>query len=409
MNISEPRKQAIRNFVQEFRDNYLMSSTGQRHISEYQRERNDVRKFWEDIKKKRANNQPYTDDVLEKMLPYQNTKHNRDKGYRISVMPAITKDLKTWFENAGWQKHENWQKVGEALFQLIYDVIEKGNHDAFKDFESKYELSKGLKSGFISPTLFFLNPRYRIINNKTILTVKFILEKSLIDRDLNNYMKYVAIIDEMVPELGIDLFNEPEKFDMFCHFMCDKRLGGYAKYIKKGREETTTVEVIEDEISILENDLEPSGHWEAIYYIIQIGKLLGYKTYVADPSREAFGKKLGDIADLSEVPSILKTAPEINRIDAIWYTHKPPFFFFEVEDGGTMREALHRLYNAMPFDARFFVICPGTNHDKFLKWVTTAPFKEFEERYNFRTYEELFDFYKEVKNYIDFRGKFLRL
>ncbi|MCJ7446540.1 MAG: hypothetical protein MUO72_02490 [Bacteroidales bacterium] len=279
------------------------------------------------------------------MLPYANTKHNREKGYRISVMPAITKDIKIWFENVGWHKPENWPKVGDAIFQLIYEVIEKKNYNSFAEFESKYELSKGFKSGFISPTLFFLNSKYRIINNKTILTVNFILEKKAIDRDLANYMKYVSIIDELIPSLEIDLLNEPEKFDMFCHFMCDKRLGGYAKYIGKSSQGFAAVEIDEEEIAILDNDLEPSGHWEAVYYITQIGKLLGYKTYVADPSREAFGKKLGDIADLSEVPPILKT----------------------------------------------------------------APFKEFEDRYNFRTYEELFDFYKEVKNYTEFREKFLRL
>lgn len=212
----------------------------------------------------------------------------------------------------------------------------------------------------------------------------------------------------MIPSLEIELLNDPLKFDMFCHFMCAKRLGGYARYIGKNTEEHTEVE-IEEEFESINNEQEPAGHWEAIYYIVQVGKMLGYKTYVADPSREAFGKKLGDIADLSEVPPLLRTAPEINRIDAIWYTHKPPFFFFEVEDGGTMREALHRLYNTMAFDARFFVVCPGTNHDKFLKWVTTAPFKEFEDRYNFRTYDELFDFYKEVKNYSEFREKFLRI
>jgi hypothetical protein len=409
MDISETRKQVISNFVQEFRDNYFITKTGQWHISEYKRERTDVRKFWEEIKLKKARNLDYSDDVLEKMLPYANTKHNREKGYRISVMPAITKDLKIWFENVGWQKHENWPKVGEAIFQLFYEVIENENYNAFAEFESKYELAKGLKSGFISPSLFFLNSKYRIINNKTILTVHFILERQVIGRDLSNYMKYVSVIDEMITSLGIDHLNEPEMFDMFCHYMCDKRLGGYAKYIGKSSREVETFEMVEEEIPIIENELEPSGHWEAIYYITQIGKLLGYKTFVADPSREAFGKKLGDIADLSEVPAILKTAPEIHRIDAIWYSHKPPFFFFEVEDGGTMREALHRLYNAMAFDARFFVVCPGTNHDKFLKWVTTAPFKEFEDRYNFRTYEELFDFYKEVKNYTEFREKFLRL
>jgi hypothetical protein len=402
----------IRAYAQEYRDNYLLKPKGQWHLSEYSRERADVVKFWEAIKFKRINNQEYADEVLEKLLPYANTKHNREKGYRISVMPAITKDLKIWFEHAGWQKPENWTKVGEAIFKLFYEIIERENYNALIEFEANYEISKGIKAGFISPTLFFLNSKYRILNSKTILTINFITEENSIDRSLTNYIKNISIIEKVISELNIDILNEPEKFDMFCHFMCDKRLGGYAKYIGKSSIGITTAEsddIVEEEITNLDSDLEPSGHWEAIYYITQIGKLLGYKTYVADPSRVAFGIKLGDIADLNEVPPILETAPEIHRIDAIWYTHKPPFFFFEVEDGGTMREALHRLFNAMAFDARFFVVCPGANHEKFLKWVTTAPFKEFEDRYNFRTYVELFDFYKEVKNYTEFRTKFLRI
>ena len=96
-------------------------------------------------------------------------------------------------------------------------------------------------------------------------------------------------------------------------------------------------------------------------------------------------------------------------MDAIWYKPIPPFFLFEVEDGGTMREALHRLYNSMAFDARFFVVCPAQNREKFDKWVTTAPFKEFDERYEFRTFEELFAFYRATLTYPAMRPRFLRV
>jgi len=154
---------------------------------------------------------------------------------------------------------------------------------------------------------------------------------------------------------------------------------------------------------------QPKTHWEAIYYIVQAGNLLGYKTYVADRTKVAFDKKLGDLASLVEIPPILKSAPEIERVDAIWYRPTPPFFFFEVEDGGTMREALHRLYNAMAFDARFFVVCPIENLAKFEKWVSTAPFREFKDRYNFRTYADLFYFYKEAGRFVSVRERFLRL
>ena len=118
MEIAESSKQMIRAFAQEFRDNYLLTPKGQWHLSQYQKEKDDIKQNWEAIKIKKSNNQDYFNDVLEKMLPYQDTKHNRDKGYHISVMPAITKDLKVWFENAGWQKAENWPKAGEALFAL---------------------------------------------------------------------------------------------------------------------------------------------------------------------------------------------------------------------------------------------------------------------------------------------------
>jgi len=407
MNIPELKKEIIQKFTLEFKNNYLMEPKGQDHLLHYKREEQVVKKYWEEIKIKKSTGNEYYNDVLEKLLPYQNTKNNREKGYRISVMPAITKDLKSWFENANWQKPENWPKVGQAIFELIYEVIEKENYKAFSKFEENIEISKGIKSGFISPTLFFLNPKYRIINYKTIRTVNFILEEDTIYRDLTNYMKYVSIINELVSALNIEIFQEPEKFDMFCHFMCDKRLGGYARYINKKPVEGEQEEEPED-IDVLTYP-EPTNHWEAIYYITLIGKKLGYKTFVSDPSKTAFDKKLGDIADLTEVPTILKSAPEINRIDAIWYSHIPPFFLFEVEDGGTMREALHRLYNAMAFDARFFVICPKENFDKFRKWVTTAPFREYEDRYNFRTYEELFDFYIEATKYTDLRGRFLRI
>jgi 5-methylcytosine-specific restriction protein B len=332
MTISESRKQLIQTFSLEFTNNYLMEPKGQRHLSLYQKEKQEVRKYWEDIKVEKSKGQEYYKDVLEKLLPYQDTRHNREKGYRISVMPAITKDLKVWFENANWQVPGNWPKVGHAIFDLIYQVVENENYDAFKEFEDNHEISKGIKSGFISPTLFFLNPKYRVINNKTIRTVNFILEKNKIGRDLTGYLEYVGVIDKLIGDLNIDLFNEVEKFDMFCHFMCDKRLGGYAKYIDKSINAPEQEDDEDEDIQILDDELEPTGHWEAIYYITLIGKKLGYKTYVADPSRVVFNKKLGEVADLTEVPQIMKSAPEIHRVDAIWYTHKPPFLSIGIEN-----------------------------------------------------------------------------
>ncbi|MCX6026139.1 MAG: hypothetical protein NTY23_07780 [Chloroflexi bacterium] len=222
-------------------------------------------------------------------------------------------------------------------------------------------------------------------------------------------MEYLAVIDQAISSLGNPTLNDVDAFDAFCHWMCDRRLGGYAR-------EHRTIEADDDEAEEeaeatprFEDGTEPGTHWEAIYYIVKIGELLQYKTYVADPSREAFAKKLGDLATLSSVPPILSTAPEVFRVDAIWYKPTPPIFLFEVEDGGTMREALHRLYNAMAFDARFFVIGPSQNLEKYQKWVGTAPFKEFEQRYQWRTYSEHFAFFGQATDFTLMRSRFLRI
>lgn len=260
-----------------------------------------------------------------------------------------------------------------------------------------------MKSGFITPTLYFLDQKYRLVNSKTVDTVNFLLDRNAIGPDLTRYREYLETIDEALEELAVPLFEDSDTFDSFCHWMCDKRLGGYA------RVEAQTGPPDEGEPVSLDELEPPQNHWQAIYYLVQAGNLLGFKTYVADPRRKAFDQRLGDAASLTEVPVVLRAAPQIEKVDVIWYRPAPPFFLFEVEDGGTMREALHRLYNAIGFDARFFVVSPLHNRGKFDKWLATAPFGDFEERYNFRTYADLFDFYKEVCQFTSVQSRFLSL
>jgi len=401
--VTDKKRTLFQSYASEFEQKYLLEHAGQQHLAMYKKERDEVNRYWSEIKQAKQEGKRITDMVLEKLLPYSNTVHNREKGYRISVVPAITKDLRKWFENAGWQQDENWDNVANAIYDLVHGLIEKGDWNSLVTFEADELVSKGIKAGFITPTFYFLDPQYRIINSKTIDTVNFLLGQDAIWRDLPHYRDYLETINQALDELGIPLFTNADVFDAFCHWMCDKRLGGYARIEKPS-------EVVEgEEGPPAFEEVEPQNHWEAVYYLVKTGNILGFKTYVADPSKSAFETRLGDIATLTEVPTILQSAREISRVDVIWYRPTPPFFLFEVEDGGTMREALHRLYNAIAFDARFFVVSPIENRDKFQKWVTTAPFKELEERYNFRTYPELFSFYKEVLTFTSMRQRFLSL
>jgi hypothetical protein len=415
--ITDSQRVAFQAYTQEFESTYLLQPLGQQHIVAYAAERAEVQRAWDDITLAKRQGRDITTLVLDKLLPYSNTLHNRQQGYRISVTPAITSNLRKWFENAGWQKPGNWGAVAEAIYEVVHRLVEQGDWQALVEFEANQTVSKGIRSGFLTPTFHFLDERFRTINSKTIDTVNFLLGRRAIANELGHYQEYLRIIDAALSDLNIPLFYAADIFDAFCHWMCSKRLGGYARI------EHASVQIAEevggDEIddgatqeegpAVFEQEAEPQTHWEAVYYVVKLGNLLGYSTYVADPSRTAFGKRLGDIATLSEVPAILRSAPEVQRIDAIWYRPKPPLFFFEVEDGGTMRDALHRLYNTMAFDGRFVVVCPLHNRDKFAKWVSTAPFKEYEDRYNFRTYAELFEFYRETDQFTAMSQRFLRV
>ena len=95
------------------------------------------------------------------------------------------------------------------------------------------------------------------------------------------------------------------------------------------------------------------------------------------------------------------------RVDVIWYNEdSPPSLLFEVEDKGTMRDALHRLYQARHLNARFFIVGPVEKRRRFEEWVSTAPYKSSRKLYNFRTFEDIAKLRSLIKNAEEFKKKF---
>ena len=150
-----------------------------------------------------------------------------------------------------------------------------------------------------------------------------------------------------------------------------------------------------------------SGHIEAEAILLEIGKLLGFETYTADPSKVFEGRRLDEISTLKDIPDILRGTKNIARVDVIWYNEdSPPCFLFEVEDKGTMRDALLRLYQARHLNARFFIIGPEENRRRFEEWVSNAPYRSSRKLYNFRTFEDVAKLRSLTKNAEEFKKKF---
>lgn len=228
------KKEELIKLVEEFKQEYLYTEQGQEHLEAYNKEREELKKNFKEIKEKNERGEDITDDVLYKLLPYKDTKPNREKGRRISIWAGVIDDIKKWFENAGWQKPNNWKNVANALFNLIQTLVESEDKEihkkAIKEFvESEY--SRGFQTGFITPCLYPLKNSFLVINNKIVEVVRFISkeffgEEVEITTNLEEYIEnneklkeFVNKLSEIVPE-----FSDFDKFDMFCHWMYTKKL-----------------------------------------------------------------------------------------------------------------------------------------------------------------------------------------
>ena len=396
VKLTDEQKNKFQAMADEFKEKYLETEKGKSHLEHYKRERKEVQKVFQEIKVKHEKGDDITEEVLRHLLPHSDTKYTREKGYRSSTWPAITKDVKTWFEHAGWQKGANWPKVAESIFRLIDGLVKNRDAKYVAEFiDSEY--SKGFQAGMISPILYCLDPDFLVINSKTVDTINYILNEDVIDNRLENYFQNIKTINEVLEESGIELLKSYDAFDAFCHWMCTRRLGGYARFEKEM-----------EELPKFEKKIEISklSHWDVMGILLKLGKRLGYKTYVANPSRKYEGQRLGEIAQLSKIPEKFKGIKYLDKVDVIWFADKPPYCFFEVEHKGTMREALHRLYQALGLDARFFIVSPIDNRPKFEKWINTEPYIHIKEKYHFRSYEDLVKFFEEAETYHQLREAF---
>ncbi|MFH2013632.1 MAG: hypothetical protein ABIJ17_01535 [Patescibacteria group bacterium] len=156
------------------------------------------------------------------------------------------------------------------------------------------------------------------------------------------------------------------------------------------------------------------SHWDAIAILVELGKILGFETYVADPNKETqiFNTKLKLLAkSTKELPDEFVNVKNIQRVDVIWLPPRGSYeksHFFEVEDKGTMREALHRLYGIMMFEADLFIVGPKKNKVKFEKWAETAPFNtvRFRNKCQYRNYKELVQLFEKAKDYFKTKEEF---
>jgi len=133
---------------------------------------------------------------------------------------------------------------------------------------------------------------------------------------------------------------------------------------------------------------------------LELGNLEQFDTYTPDPTATFKDNTLlGSLRTMNALPpftyqEIIET---VKRIDVVWFNKKGfkfPKRAFEIVDSiGTLGDALARTYQLVEFDLDFYVIGSKENKEKFEGRITKEPFIRINNRYKYRGYEEIIDYY----------------
>jgi hypothetical protein len=220
----QPRMEEFQQLWDEFLEEYFETEKGRKHLEMYARHRAEGKHNYETILTKSMNGEDVTDLVLLKLLPHMNSKGNREREAWIFVAPAVTKDLKQWFEGAGWTKPADWPRVAGGILEFIRRslVDEESFKRACMDFAS-LEYSKGFQTGILTPILSAVAPeRFLLMNNKSRRTLNRFAGTNFRAR-LTDYPalneaghRFLSDLEPLLESIESESLIRSDVFDMFC-------------------------------------------------------------------------------------------------------------------------------------------------------------------------------------------------
>jgi hypothetical protein len=215
----------IRRLLPEFKATFLDTPKGRDHLSWFPSGRAVGRSNLAEAIRRAEVGEDVTEFVLTKLLPHFDSPHNRERGAWCCIAPAITRDIRQWFEGIGWAKSDDWSEIAKLLLGFIRTVTsdpERLTEECHSFRDSPY--SKGFQSGFLSPILNAVRPSaFALVNSKTRNTLKSLAHlrcgTQLVDYPTSN-----ALVRSIVEELGAELpaggadLLPCDIFDAFCHW-----------------------------------------------------------------------------------------------------------------------------------------------------------------------------------------------
>lgn len=220
-------KSLLRYLFFEFKRDYLDSQDGKDHLSYYILESESFESNYKNIEARYLRGDYIADDVWFNMISPK------------SNIFGIYSNPRKIFQTNYNRTDDELNKIAVLFFRTVKGIIDNDT-----DFEKQKDilsdlvnnpLSKGIKSGLITPSLYFLDDDFYVINKKTIDAAEFLsnfigntikINNELLDYVDNNTKlhKFLVDIGDYVPEI-----KNFRVFDIFCHWLCTSNLGFYAR------------------------------------------------------------------------------------------------------------------------------------------------------------------------------------
>lgn len=207
---------------------YYNGPRGQKLWAVKEREPQEVQEVWQEIQNRMQRGEDYTDLVLDRLLPHADFKNVRESGRRVSTWPCVTRDVRSWFENARWAEPGDWPAKARWFVEAV-EIGLTGDWDRFGEHLKQPE-GKGFRAGFITPVLHCLKPELPPQNSTSEWGLAFLLRYwGEPVPDMSTYPAFLAVHARVLQRVqrefpALDLST----LDSFFYWARHKSLGNLA-------------------------------------------------------------------------------------------------------------------------------------------------------------------------------------
>ncbi len=313
---------------------------------------------------------------------------------------------KDWYIKHKLLEPNGLENIAVQLNKLLY-----GDDDIAQRYDHFRNNIQGFGASSISEILHMVFPdKYPLWNDKPKTVIPFlkldILPEKFFKYQITQGKEYAQIVEKLgavkdsLKEYGVKDFIDLDLFFwyLFQDVVPEEKPAGPRKKREAGEAVQATPKFL------------ISSHEGAEYYLLELGRMLGYFPYTVDQSKTFNGRRLGDTALLKQLPPIAseRDMKTIKEIDVIWVNEEEnPAYAFEVEHTTDIVHGLDRLIQLQHQRVKLVVVSSEDQRAKYERLLERIQYRKLKDMFHFISYEELARFYEATAPFYEMRTKLL--